>query len=230
MYSTRSILGDSTTPKEALVESMKHGDLSCVESARACGRLMNEFGLTYRQVGIRVGRSQGGVANLMDLLKLSEEILESMERGELGISHGRALLKAKDPEVRGELARKAAKRGWASKKGWTAPVLEARAILSNTDPAAALREDVPVQPPDARERGQGLDEISLAAAKAWGDVLGFEVQVGLRRGGVTRLEVSFNSPAAALDAARRLDDVVARGRRVDPEAQPQIDAEARVDP
>lgn len=89
---------------------------------------------------------------------------------------------------------------------------------------------MPVQPPDARERGQGLDEISLAAAKAWGDVLGFEVQVGLRRGGVTRLEVSFNSPAAALDAARRLDDVVARGRRGDPEAQPQIDPEARVDP
>jgi ParB family chromosome partitioning protein len=202
---------DAMTLEEALIENMKRDYLSLVEEARACATLVNEFGLSYMRVADRVGRSGSGVSNLMSLLKLSEEILDLIERGELGMCHGRALLKARDPVVRAKLARKAAKQGWAAKKGWSASTLEARARLSNEDPAAALNEDVPVPLPDATEQEQYPDETSRTVARAWGDVLGTEVRVRVTVYGRVRIEVRFNSPDAALDAARRLDEVVSRG-------------------
>ncbi len=202
---------DAMSLERALIENMKRENLSRVENARACGTLAVECGLTYQQIADRVDRSVAGVSNLTSLLKLSKEILASMERGELGMNHCLALLKAKDPEVRGELARKATKQKWASKKGWPVAVLEARAILSNEDPAAAMNETVPVPLSGRRGHEQYLDETGLAVARVWGDVLGAETKVRLNVREQVRLEVDFNSPGAALDAANRLAEVISRG-------------------
>ncbi len=67
-----------------LIENVARKDLNPVEEARACVTLAKEFGLTYLQIGDRVGRSESVVSNLVRLLQLSEEILELLERGELG--------------------------------------------------------------------------------------------------------------------------------------------------
>jgi ParB family chromosome partitioning protein len=202
---------DAISLERELIENMKRENLSRVENARACGTLAVEYGLSYQQIADRVNRSVAGVSNLVSLLKLSEEILASMERGELGMNHALTLLKAKDPEVRGELARKAAKQQWASKKGWPVAVLEARAILSNEDPAAAMNEAVPVPLSDRRGQEQYLDETGLAVARVWGDVLGAVTIVSLNARGQVCLKVEFNSPGAALDAANRLAEAIARG-------------------
>lgn len=186
---------DSTTLEAALIENMKHDDLSRVEEARVCGTLTSELGLTYQQAADRLERSVVGVAHLIYLLKLSEEILELIERGELGIHHGRALLLARDLEVREELASRAAT------KRWTVATLQARARVSNEDPAAALNEDVPVPLP-----GQYSDETSIAIARGWGDLLGAEVRARVMINGRVRIEIRFNSPAAAHAAARRLSE------------------------
>jgi transcriptional regulator with XRE-family HTH domain len=114
----------------------QRGVLNPVEQARACDTLMKELGLTQREIGERVGRSTSGVANLMRLLDLSEETLELIGRGELGMAHGLALLVAKDPEVRRDLARKAAK------EGWTVLALEARARESNGAGASSPQQDI----------------------------------------------------------------------------------------
>jgi ParB-like chromosome segregation protein Spo0J len=128
---------------ETLVGSMRQrGALNPVEQARACDTLTKQLGLTHREVGERVGRSTSGVANLMRLLKLSEEALEFIGRGELGMAHGLALLVARDPEVRRNLAREAAK------QGWTVPELEGRARASNGD---APTRDLPM-PRSTRKR------------------------------------------------------------------------------
>jgi|GEM_PF-71418 len=190
---------DATTLQVALIENMKRDDLSRVEEARVCATLANEFGLSYAQVADRLGRSLGGVAHLMSLLKLPEEILEYIERGELGIHHGRALLMAKDPKARAELARRAAN------KGWTVQALQARARVSNEDPAAALDEDVPVPVP-----GLYSDETGIATARAWGNLLGTEVRARIMVYGRVRIEIRFNSPAAALAAAGRLEEKLSR--------------------
>jgi ParB family transcriptional regulator, chromosome partitioning protein len=193
---------DSMTLERALIENMRNDNLSRVQNARVCATLVNEFGLTYEQVAARVGRSLGGVGHLMNLLDLSEEILELIEWGELGINHGRVLMLAKDPGVRGKLARKAVE------KGWTVAVLEARACMSNEDPAGALDEGVPVPPLS----DQAPDETGVAVARAWGDVLGAEVRVRIMARGRVRVEIRFICAEAALAAARRLGQAVSRGR------------------
>jgi len=160
---------------EALAGTVRQrGVLGPVEQARACATLVEELGLTQREVGERVGRSTSGVANLMRLLNLSEEVLGFIEQGELGMAHGLALLVAKDPEVRRELARRAAE------EGWTVLTLEARARESNGD-ASHSGKALPA-PRSARKRlsrkekaqEQSLDASAIQQARtiAWATALG----------------------------------------------------------
>lgn len=160
---------------EALADAMRQrGALNPVEQARACDTLAKQLGLTQREVGERVGRSTSGVANLMRLLNLSEEALEFIARGELGMAHGLALLVAKDPEVRWDLARQAAR------QGWTVLELEARARKSNGDASAPIK-DMPAPRParkrparkeKAQEQYPDTTAIQQARTIAWATALG----------------------------------------------------------
>jgi ParB family chromosome partitioning protein len=197
---------DAATLEVALIENMAREDLSLLEEARACQALV-ELGLTHRQIGNRVGRSVSAVANLRRLLNLSDDILQFIERGELGMAHGLALLVAKDAAVRRELA------GKAVEERWTVLAIEARARESNKE-ATGLDEHA--RAPRSSRRGDTqeryLDEASLAVAKAWGDLVGVEVSVRPMAHGRVRLEVQFNSPEAALVAVGRLADAVSSSK------------------
>ncbi|HEX5852337.1 MAG TPA: ParB/RepB/Spo0J family partition protein [Solirubrobacteraceae bacterium] len=193
---------DRATLEVALIENMARENLNVVEEARACQTLF-ELGLTNPQIGERVGRSPSTIANLRRLLNLSQETLQLIERGELSAAHGRALLAATDVEVREELAAK------ALEEQWSALALEARARESNEGPAGL---DEKARAPRLSRKGgteeQYLDEANLAAARAWGDLMGVGLYVRPLAAGRVRLEVQFNSPQAALDAATRLAEVV----------------------
>jgi len=92
---------DAPALEMGLIENMAREDLNPVEEARACEILVRERGLTYRQIGARVGRNKAFVANTMRLLQLSDAVLELLEYGEL------------------------------SEQGWTVEKLKARARESN---------------------------------------------------------------------------------------------------
>ena len=190
----------------ALIEKMAREDLNPVEEARACTTLMKELGLNHGQIADRVGRSRSMVANLVRLLDLSAEILDLLQRGELGLSHGLALLVAKDPQVRDELARA------AIEQGWSVTALRARAGESRA--AAGAGKDAPTgrpgRPAEAR-RERPVDADAQNVARAWGEVLGVAVEIRPRLHGRVRLEVEFNSPEAALASAQRFGDTVSRG-------------------
>jgi ParB family transcriptional regulator, chromosome partitioning protein len=186
----------------ALIENMAREDLTPVEQARACVTLTQEFGLTYWQIAERMGRDKTVVANLMRLLKLSEEILGLLERRQLKASHGIVLLMADDLEARGALARAAAKEGWSVQE------LTARVRASNTQVLAP--EGSEEQKPD-RQQARELAAMSLATA--WGDLLGTEVQVRPLPRQRMRLEVLFGSAAEGLASADRFAAAIARGSR-----------------
>ncbi len=192
---------DLAALEAALIENMARKNLNPVEEARACATLSKELDLTHQEIADRVGRSASGVTNLTRLLNLSAEILELMERGELGLSHGLALLVAKDPQVRGELARKAVA------EGWTVPTLEAHARESNTD----------VSKPAEGPAGQGLDSAedvtAMNIARVWGDAVGEEVTVRPMYGRKLRVEFVFESPEGALAVGGRLAETLARGAK-----------------
>jgi ParB family chromosome partitioning protein len=188
---------DAAALEVALIENVAREDLNVVEEVRAFATL-RELGLTHREIGERVGRSTSMVGNMVRMLDLSEEILGFLERGELRLAHGVELLAAKDPDVRDKLARRAVK------EKWTVMSTAARARESNEDQRAPRKK---------RQPAQYLDEGVHAVAKAWGDVLRTEVQVRPMAYGRVRLEVQFASTEAALYAAGRLGDAVARGSK-----------------
>jgi ParB family chromosome partitioning protein len=189
---------DPAALEVGLIENMAREDLNPVEEARGCATLANELDLSYREIGERLGRSKSWVSNLMRILNLSDEILELLERGELTLRHGRALLEAKDPRMRSHLAHAAVQEGWGINR------LEARARASNIDAVEPGAGD----PKQAQKQEQYMTAIDVA--RAWGDVLGVEVGVRtLRRNGGLRVEVLFSSAEAALASAAWLGKGVA---------------------
>jgi ParB family chromosome partitioning protein len=191
---------DGAALEAALIENMVREDLNPVEEARACATLVRELGLTLEQVGRCVGRSRVAVSNLMRLLDLSAESLELLERGELSEGHGRALLMAKNLELRRQLA------GAAVREGWSVRTLEVRARAANGERAGDNAADSRRAGKEAeRTRGsaEAQDLAAPAVAKAWGDVLGVEVEVRTLSRGRWRVEMVFNSLEAALASAGR---------------------------
>ena len=95
----------------ALIENMVREDLNPVEEAKACAALVEELGLTKEELARRVGRSRPAVSNLIRLLELPDETLESLEKGDLSEGHGRALLGAPGNDIRRRRARYAVSGG-----------------------------------------------------------------------------------------------------------------------
>ena len=191
---------DAAALQIALIENMVRADLNPVEEARAFATLSQEFGLSHRQIAIRVGRNISVVSNTIRLLQLSEEILELVERGQLSLSHGLALLMARDLEARGALARAAVAEGWAVR------VLEGRIRASNAD----LLESLQDRGEQAQSPKQARDLDSLNVARAWGDLLGAEVHVRPLPRRQMRMEVEFDFASEGLALAERLAGTVAR--------------------
>lgn len=193
-----SALRDFSALEVELVEEIVSGKLNVVEQARACSTLMKELGLSQQELADRLGCHQTKVSHLMRLLALPDEILELLERGKLGEGHGRALLLAKDPETRRELAYKAIEEGWSTR------ALQARARESNGTPSVC--KDAPAPRRDRQEHRQDPGAGIQTAAKAWGNLLGVEVHVRTMARGRVRLEVLFTSTEAAIAIARRLSN------------------------
>jgi ParB family chromosome partitioning protein len=186
---------DADTLELALIENMAREDLSPVEEARACAALEEELGLTREEVGRRVGRSRVAVSNLVRLLELPDEVLDQLQRGALTAGHGRALLLAEDHDARKTLARSAVSEAWSVR------TVEARARESNSP---ASRNGAGNHGRDARPGQADREQASASIADALSGALGAEVRVKATRAGSYRAELTFASPAEALELARRV--------------------------
>ena len=76
----------------ALIENIQREDLNAMEEALALTRLQEEFGYTQTEVAEAVGKPRSTVANLMRLTALESEVALLLERGDIDMGHGRALL------------------------------------------------------------------------------------------------------------------------------------------
>ncbi len=104
---------DQTSLTEALIENIQREDLSPLEEAAAYNQLLEEFGLTHEEVGVRVGRSRVAVTNSLRLLTLSAAVQGMLERGELTAGHARALLGLEDRKYAEHIAERAVSEGWS---------------------------------------------------------------------------------------------------------------------
>ncbi|MBI2013330.1 MAG: ParB/RepB/Spo0J family partition protein [Candidatus Colwellbacteria bacterium] len=80
----------------AVIENIQREDLNPIETARAFARLQDEFGLTQREIGARLGKSREVVANAVRLLNLPSNIQAAVSERRIGESQARILLSIPD--------------------------------------------------------------------------------------------------------------------------------------
>lgn len=164
----------------ALVENLQRADLNPVEEARGYRRLMEAGGRTQDQVAQRVGKSRVTITNALRLLKLPDDILASVERGELSAGHARALLAVTDDASRREL--------------FDRILAEHLSVRATEDAAQQPPEPVPIEPGSATPPSPPPADPDLAALQQrLIEALGTKVDVrgSARRG---RISVTYYSP------------------------------------
>ncbi len=83
----------------ALVENVQRADLGPLETAEAYRQLTEDFNLSPEEIAARVGKSRVTITNTLRLLKLPNEVKESLAEGIITEGHARALLALPTPEA-----------------------------------------------------------------------------------------------------------------------------------
>ncbi len=81
----------------AIVENLQRENLNSIETARAYAKLQDHFGLTQREVAVRLGKSREVIGNAVRLLNLPTSIQDAIAKNQLSESQGRLLLAVADP-------------------------------------------------------------------------------------------------------------------------------------
>jgi len=91
-------MSDTETASVALIENLQREELSPIEEATAYGKLLTLHNLTQEALAQRLGKGQSTVANKLRLLKLPQEVQDSLLNKQISERHARALIPLKDPE------------------------------------------------------------------------------------------------------------------------------------
>ncbi len=157
---------EAETLEIALVENIQREDLNPIEEARAYKRLIAQFQHSQEALARLVGKSRSHIANLMRLLDLPMPVQERLERGEISMGHGRALIGAPDCEA---LANRIAERG-----------------LSVRDTEKMVRQAKPLEykSVDGPSRGSSQRDPDIAALERHlSDLLGLRISIRHPAGG-----------------------------------------------
>ena len=87
----------------ALIENIQREDLNAIEEAHAFRRLIEDFGLNQNEVAQSVGKDNSTVSNTMRLLKLPQDIQQSVVDAQISMGHARALLAIEDAQEQKEI-------------------------------------------------------------------------------------------------------------------------------
>lgn len=109
-------LSDQNRLELSLIENLQRSDLNVLETATAYLKLREQFNMTAKQIGERVGgRSESAVLNTLRLLNLPDEVKKHVYSGELKEGQVRPLLKI-DEETVLKILPKILEEGWTARK------------------------------------------------------------------------------------------------------------------
>jgi hypothetical protein len=87
-----------------LVENLHRSDLLPMEEAEAYKRMNDELGYTYKEIALRVGKSEKHIGRYMKMISLPEEITEKIDKGDISISKAQFLCSLPDAVITDILA------------------------------------------------------------------------------------------------------------------------------
>lgn len=166
----------------ALIENLQREDLNSIEKGLAYKRLMDDFKLTPREVGIRVGKSREAVANTVRLLALPEHMQAALVQGRVSEGQVRPLITlAHNPDEQQALFTRILTHGLSSRDVEN----EARTVIERIGlPASRLSRKSELAEFDATTR---VFEERLAGA------LGTRVRVKRSKEGKGSISIEFFS-------------------------------------
>jgi ParB family chromosome partitioning protein len=111
---------DVTTKEEmlelAIIENVQREKLNPIEEALAYQRLIDECNLTQDEVAQKIGKDRSTITNIIRLLKLPDEIKDSLKDGGISMGHARALLSVDDTSAQKYLWKKILKNNLSVRK------------------------------------------------------------------------------------------------------------------
>lgn len=96
-----------------LIENMQRVDLSPLEQAVSIARLNEQFNVSYKEIGTRLGKAYTTVVNTVRLLQLPDFAKESLAKGNISEGHARAVLALKDESSQRELVHNIEQFNWS---------------------------------------------------------------------------------------------------------------------
>lgn len=99
----------------ALIENLQRDDLNAMETAEAYTRLANDFGLSQKEIGEKVGKSREAVANSLRLMNLPKYIKDALRAGRISMTHARALLSFNDQKKQEDMYNSIVSGGFSTK-------------------------------------------------------------------------------------------------------------------
>ena len=163
----------------AIVENVQRADLNAIEEAQGYESLIASYKHTQENLAKIIGKSRSHIANTMRLLKLPDDVRQSVLDGKLTAGHARALLSLDDPSA---AAKKIIAQG-----------------LSVRD-AEALGQAGSSKPKTAKSR---KDQDTTVLEKMLSDALGLEVDVA-HKGPGGQVIIRYSSLEQLDEIARRL--------------------------
>lgn len=83
----------------ALVENVQREDLNALDRAKAFIRLIEEFGLTNKEISKRISKSPAYISNTIKLLSLPDALKDGLLSGLITEGHARALASIEDTKL-----------------------------------------------------------------------------------------------------------------------------------
>ena len=98
----------------ALLENLQRKDLTPIEEALAYQKIIEAKGITHKEFGEIIGKSQAYVTNTIGLLNLPEEVKNMLIKGDITMTNARILSKMSDSNKVIELAKRIKNEGITS--------------------------------------------------------------------------------------------------------------------
>jgi ParB family chromosome partitioning protein len=160
----------------ALIENLQREHLNAIEIAISYQRLINDVGLSPEQIAEKVSKDRTTVVNFLRLLKLPQEIQQSLRKGIITAGHARALVSLPDEQTQLRLFDQVVKKD-----------LNVRQVEKLVKDVSKKSEKKVFHLPKSTEHAISTIEDRLR------QVLGTKVKVNIREDGMGDIMIEFYS-------------------------------------
>jgi ParB family chromosome partitioning protein len=102
-------LDDATARQIALIENLQREDITALEEAHVLKQILDETGLSHREIGERIGKTKAYVEQRVRLLRYPDEVRQALGRrpaadgGAFTPGHAKAVVQLSEPAARAAL-------------------------------------------------------------------------------------------------------------------------------